>query len=296
MRRLIADTGAARRPRLGRARRRMSAAWRPWGRRLAWLAVLLGIAVGGPFVLWRSGLVDAAVAAVASRAIAASADLGLRVEEVLVVGRTETSREQILAALGARLGMPLLSLDPNQAKRRLEQLGWVRAAVVERRLPGTVFVRIEERRPLALWQKDGRFTVIDEDGRPFPGLDARRYRDLLRVVGPGAGEGAPRLAAMLSSAPALQARVVAAVRISDRRWDVEFDNAVTVRLPALGAARAWSRLARLQREHGILDRALTAIDLRLPDRLVVRLTAPPSGAESAAPDTPPRRRRDGDET
>jgi cell division protein FtsQ len=296
MRRLITFRGAAKRPRKGSARRRMTAAWRPWAWRLALLAVLSGVAVGGPVALWRSDAVGTALTVAENGAIAATAALGLRLRQVLVEGRVETSRQQILAALGAELGMPLLRLDPGAAKRRLEGLGWVRSAVVARRLPGTIFVRIEERRPLALWQQHGRFTVIGQDGRPIAGLDARRYRGLMQVVGPGAGARAPRLIAMLDGEPTLKARVAAAVWVSGRRWDLQLDNGVNVRLPAAGVDLAWSRLARLQGEHGILDRAVVAIDLRLPDRLVVRKAARPREADTATPGSAPRRRRAGDET
>ena len=40
-----------------------------------------------------------------------------------------------------------------------------------------------------------------------------------------------------------------------------------------GAAEAWAQFARIERQHGVLQRDVDSIDLRLPDRLVVR-TAP----------------------
>jgi len=44
-------------------------------------------------------------------------------------------------------------------------------------------------------------------------------------------------------------------------------------------AAAWAQLARMQRDHKLLERDVITIDLRMPDRLVVR-TAP--GAEPSA--------------
>jgi cell division protein FtsQ len=46
-----------------------------------------------------------------------------------------------------------------------------------------------------------------------------------------------------------------------------------VRLPEVEPAKAIAQLAKIEREHGLLDKDVITIDLRLPDRLVVR-TAP----------------------
>jgi cell division protein FtsQ len=58
----------------------------------------------------------------------------------------------------------MLDFEPQAARERLERIAWVAEAHVERRLPGTILVRIVERRAFAVWQKDGRFAVIDREG------------------------------------------------------------------------------------------------------------------------------------
>ncbi len=274
--------------RLTRSRRKATPTWGRFARRLAFIGLAGVLAIAAPVWLWRSGAAGTALDLVGRSLIGATGQLGLKVRSVLVEGRVETRREKILAALDVRLETPLLRFDPGAAKRRVEALGWVRAAVVERRWPGTVLVRITERRPFAVWQNHGRFTVVGRDGQPIPGADPRRFEDLLHVVGAGAGAKAPRLIEMLDSQPALRARVVVAVLVSGRRWNLRFDNRVDVRLPAVDAGAAWSRLARLQSEHKILERDLVAIDLRQPDRLIVKLS--PRGEEQSRlrPGTEPR--------
>ena len=64
-----------------------------------------------------------------------------------------------------------------------------------------------------------------------------------------------------------------AVRVGGRRWNLRFHGGTDVRLPETGAAEAWAQFARIERQHGVLQRDVDSIDLRLPDRLVVR-TAP----------------------
>ena len=76
---------------------------------------------------------------------------------------------------------------------------------------------------------------------------------------------------MLASEPDLATRVTAAVRVGGRRWNLRIDNAIDVLLPTDAPAAAWAELAGLERSSAILKRDVQAVDLRLPDRLVLRV-------------------------
>jgi cell division protein FtsQ len=145
-------------------------------------------------------------------------------------------------------------------------------AVVERRMPGTLYVRLVERKPLALWQHGGRIELIDRDGGVIPVTRLDQFAKLPMVVGDGAATHAAELITMLATEPDLAARITAAIRVGDRRWNLRIDNAIDVLLPAEDPAGAWSRLASLERSDSILKREVQTIDLRLPDRLVLRVT------------------------
>ena len=209
----------------------------------------------------------------------ASGLLGLTVSDIEVEGRETTDRETILAALAAGPGTPILAVSPARAKEELEALPWVHSAVVERRLPGTLYVRMIERKPLALWQHGGRIELIDRDGGVIPVTRLDQFARLPMVVGDGAATHAAEVIDMLASEPDLAARTTAAIRVGDRRWDLRIDNAIEVLLPAEDTAGAWSRLASLERSNAILKREVQTIDMRLPDRLVLRVI--PEAAKEA---------------
>jgi cell division protein FtsQ len=209
------------------------------------------------------------------RLLEASAALGFRVVDIRVEGRETTDRETILDALGARPGIPIFAVDPARAKQQLESLPWVRSAVIERRLPDTIYVRLVEREPMALWQHGGKLDLIDRTGAVIPVTRLDRFAELPMVVGDDAASHAAELLAMLASQPDLAARVTAAIDIGGRRWNLRLDNAVDVLLPSDDPAAAWADLARLQRNSAILQRDVRAIDMRLPDRLVVRVAPEP---------------------
>jgi cell division protein FtsQ len=230
------------------------------------------VAIGAGLWLWRSGQGEAfAQGAVATTAMA-TAHSGFAIAEVELAGREHVAAESVLAASGLRRGDPILFVDLAALRNRIEQIGWVASATIERRLPDTIHIAIVERRPFARWQIEGKTVLIDRQGVVLERDHPEQYRDLLRVVGPGASRAAAALFQMLGTEPGIGQRVVNAVRVRDRRWDLEFDNGVQVRLPEDGVAEAWARLAKLQREQRVLERDIAALDLRLGDRVVVRLT------------------------
>jgi cell division protein FtsQ len=239
-----------------------------------WIGALLLLS-GGVYSgaqLSGSQAAQSALQSVLDTMITATGRLGLTVSDITVEGRETTDRETILAALGAKPGTPILALSPKHAKQQLESLPWVRTAVIERRLPGTLYVRLVERKPLALWQHGGKIALIDRLGAVIPVTRLDRFAKLPLVVGEGAASHAAELLDMLASEPDLAARVTAAIRVGDRRWNLRIDNAIDVLLPADNTAEAWAQLARLDRASALVQRDVQTIDIRLPDRLVLRVS------------------------
>ncbi len=234
--------------------------------------VALGVVIAVPAYLARAGHVANAMGWAEQNGMIVSAGLGLAVGEVLVQGRSESAGKDVLAALDVRRGSPILAFDPHAAKARLEELPWVRKATVERRLPDTVFVSLEERVPMALWQKDGKLTLVDRDGTPIPNADPARYAQLPQIIGEAAPANAPAILAITAAEPDLRARIAALSYVGQRRWTVIFDNGAELQLPEQDAGRAWAKFAVMQRSQDVLARDVANIDLRLPDRTVVRLS------------------------
>jgi cell division protein FtsQ len=242
------------------------------------LVALLAVA-GGMMRLARAPWVAEAATAVRGRVANAGTALGFAVGNVSVVGRDRESRSAILGALGVARGTPILGLDLGLAKTRLEALPWVRVADVERLLPDTILVRLGERRPLAFWQRHGALALVADDGTVIPTSNLDDFGSLVVLVGDDAPRFGASLIEMLASEPDLAPHVAAAVRIGGRRWNLRLDSGIDVALPERDPEAAWHRLAALDRSEQLLERNILEVDLRLTDRLVLRL--PPEPAKSS---------------
>ncbi|HUZ64545.1 MAG TPA: cell division protein FtsQ/DivIB [Acetobacteraceae bacterium] len=260
-------------------------------RPLLWTIAVVALLFGVPALL-RAAHPGRAVGPLRAGLGALGAAAGLTVRHVVIEGRANTPRHLVLAALAVKTGTPILGFSVAAARARVEKLSWVRDAMVTRELPGTVLVRLTERRPYAVWQNNGRFVLIDRDGRVVAEKDVAltaRQLQLPLVVGPGAATHAEALLATIARYPVLHAKLTAAVRVGDRRWNLELTSGANVKLPARGQAQAIARLMELQKKIALLDRPVRTVDLRLPGRLVVHPFPPDSSPQpSHGAAAPPR--------
>lgn len=210
-------------------------------------------------------------------------DAGFRLKTIQVQGASTLAAADIVKAAQIYKNQPLLGLDLNDLKARVESVGWVKEARVVRLLPDTLVVAVVERRQLAVWQHAGRQMVIDEHGRPIPEADPARFSTLPLVVGEGGAEHAPEILPVIAQRPKLMGQMDALVRVDDRRWDVRMKDGSLIQLPADGVESALMQLERLDQRSRILELGFDRIDLRNPDVVAVRPRANPPLPASAAP-------------
>lgn len=218
---------------------------------------------------------------------AAAATIGFRITSVQINGADTTPLPVIQAALGVQPGDPILGFSLASAEARIEQLGPIQTAVVERALPGTVIITVKERAPYAVWQTSGsdgsaaagrlalpKFVVIDKAGNVIADQDAvaakRRNPALLLLTGQDAPQMAGTLMNELIAYPAVRAHVAAAERIDGLRWNLILRNNTVVKLPEDNERQAIAELEQMQASMALLDRPVEVIDLRLAGRMAVR--------------------------
>jgi cell division protein FtsQ len=208
---------------------------------------------------------------------ATASTLGFAIEDVKVVGNRETSDIDILGQLNLDGETSLVGLSAEEARASIAQLPWVESAEVRKVYPGTVQVALHERQAFAIWQNDNELSLIDAEGDTIVPFRAGRYNTLPLVVGDGAQKVVKGFVDEVANYPALAGKVRAYIRVADRRWDLLLDNGVRIMLPAEDPLKALAQIQKLDEEKHLLTRDITAVDLRLDDRITVQLTA--SGME-----------------
>lgn len=202
-----------------------------------------------------------------------SADYGMYVEDVIVEGNERTSYDELIEALNLSDNESILGIDIAQLQTKIEQLTWVKSCVVKRNFfPNNVLVKIEERKVKAIWQYEGRYYPVDEDGNVIEVEDYEPDAPILLLAGEGAPHHLADLLKVLNTDEELKSHVKAAVFISNRRWNLIFDNprnGIVVKLPEENFDKAYQKIAILNKRRGIFKRKLTSFDVRYPNRIIV---------------------------
>lgn len=197
---------------------------------------------------------------------------GFRVEQVEVTGLSRMDRMTVYAvALDQRSrAMPLVNLE--DVRHKLLAYGWIADAHVSRRLPDTLLVHIVERQPTAVWQDQGKLSLIAADGVWLEPVKPDAMPDLPLVIGPGANAQEAAYQKLIEAVPALRPQVKAATWVGKRRWNLLFESGETLALPEgdSDASKALVKFAQMDGVRPLLGKGWIRFDMRDPTKLVAR--------------------------
>jgi len=249
---------------------------REWPFRLAGNLFLLGVIfmLASVIITIKTNLIGRKLTDLSTEFYNYSAGLGFKIDDIVITGRDKTAKQDILNALQLSRETNILNLDLRDLQQKVEQLPWVRHAVVKRRFfPNIIQIDIRERQGQSIWQLDHKFRPIDGEGNVIE-ADYTPDHPILLIVGEGAPENITALMKSITDDQNIFQRTKAPTSPPGRRWNIVLDdveNGITVKLPEKHIDEAWKKLLKLNTTQGLLKRKLTIIDLRFPNKVIVKL-------------------------
>jgi cell division protein FtsQ len=235
----------------------------------ATVLILLGSA---GFGVVKGGHVEELTSALSDTRNAIANSAGFRITTVAINGRKQLTQDEVLGIGGVNGRSSLLFLDAATVRDKLKANPWIADATVLKLYPGRLQIDIVERTAFALWQRDGRLSVIADDGAVLEPYVSRRFMSLRLVVGKGAETRARDFLALLARYPQVNSVTKAAIFVGERRWNLRLKDGLDIRLPENDVGNALTALSKLDQEDRLFSRDIVAIDMRLPDRLTVQLS------------------------
>ena len=236
------------------------------------LFILALFAATGVYGTVRNGDYAAFVKASGSPFDVVAKAAGFPIHAIAITGPKSLDASEVLAAAGISPNNSLLLLNAAEVRDRLKAVPLVRDAVVTKLFPDRLTIALDERDPAAIWQVNGKLSIVSGDGVVIDDIHDDRFAKLPFVVGDGANAKVADFLALLDKAGDLRSRIVAGILVADRRWTLKMDSGMQVELPETGAAEAVARLVALDSQFKLLDKDLVSLDLRMPGRLTARLS------------------------
>ena len=241
-------------------------------RRAGLAATLLLLATSAAFGVVKGGHLEELSTALSDTRNALANSVGFRITTVAINGRKQLSQDEVLAIGGVNGRSSLLFLDAGAVRDRLKANPWIADATVLKFYPNQLEIDIVERSAFAMWQRDGRLSIIAEDGAVLETYVSSRFLSLPLVVGKGAETRARDFLALLARYPQVNSVTKAAIFVGERRWNLRTRDGLDIRLPETDVGNALAALSKLDKEDHLFSRDIVAVDMRLPDRLTVQLS------------------------
>ena len=241
-------------------------------RGFGYYATALMFAATAAYGVTAGGRLPAVTTAIQDGADTAARAAGFGLSTIAISGRKYLTEAEIRQAAGIGPGTSVLFFDATAAREGLLAIPWIADAQVRKLYPDRIDIDVVEREAFALWQLKGKIQVIAQDGTVIAPGEAAPRPNLPLVVGIGADKRAKDIVALFDKFPDIAAKTYAAVLVAERRWNLRLKNGMDIRLPEADPAAALSELAVLDRDKKLLSRDILAIDLRLPDRVTVRMS------------------------
>ena len=211
----------------------------------------------------------------------------VQVVEMRITGVRSGVAARIEEVVPFRLPAKSSDLDLGALRMRIESLEEVKSASLFLRTEGLLEIRVVDRVPVAVWRNESGLNLIDEDGVRAGVITSRVERlDLPLLIGEGVPVAVAEARHLGWHTRRISDRILGFRRVGERRWDIVLDGGKTIMLPETGAADALKRIMELHETDRLLDRKLSHVDFRIPQRPVLRLRPGTGNApESASPDS-----------
>ncbi len=195
-----------------------------------------------------------------------SAKHGFVLKNIIIEGHKNISIEDITAIIEKEKQLAIYSLNLDEIRHDIEDNQWVKMALVERRLPNSLYIAIIEKEPIAIWQFQQKLYLIDSDGAKITSKNINKFPNLLQLVGEDANVYASSLIEDLYQYPELAQKVISAVRYGKRRWDLNLKENINVKMPEKNFAKAYQYLHFLNKQNKLFNQNYKKIDLKNHDK------------------------------
>lgn len=194
-------------------------------------------------------------------------DNGFCIENIHINGVNFFDKSDILKVINIPSKSNIFSLNLNDlVAKLLLSISWIKDIKIERKYPNTLIIKIMEREPIGYFQYQSKLYLIDNQGVLIQ--SNKKIKDGIIFVGQLANKKAFELIKLLKKYKI--ENVTSAAYIGKRRWNIEIANKTVVKLPEHGLEPVMSDLSALILNKKILEKDISIIDFRIPDKVLVR--------------------------
>jgi cell division protein FtsQ len=191
---------------------------------------------------------------------------GFIVKAINVSGVNRKSASLVLEGLAIRKGESMLKMSAKEICQHISSKSFVKSVIVSKNLPNIININIVEKEPIAIFQQNSKFFLIDKDGEIIEEVSSRE-RKLPVVIGDGSNLRAMQIVNEVSRFKYITSRIERMILVRKRRWDLVLIGGIRVKLPKKNVEKALEALSTLLNKDCI--RGAKTIDLRIDGDIII---------------------------
>ncbi len=197
---------------------------------------------------------------------------GFIIKNIEISGANYLNKNDVIKIINAYDDINIFSVDIGNIHREIKNNTWIKKASVEMIYPNTIKILLTEKKPVAIWQNRYGNSLITKSGDVIFEKNLEEFKSYLPIIiGGNANKNVHSILNILSSNKKFFENIWSLTFVNERRWDVHFNQGLTIKLPSKNVKNTWEKVMFLDQKFNILNLDLTEIDLRNSSKILGKI-------------------------
>ena len=197
---------------------------------------------------------------------------GFIIKNIEISGVNHLNKNDIIKIINAYNDLNIFNVNIKNIYKEIKNNTWIKKASIEIIYPNTIKILLTEKKPIAIWQNRYGNSLITKSGDVIFEKNLEKFKNYLPIViGQNAHKNAHSILNILGINKDFFKNIWSLTYVNERRWDVHFNQGLTIKLPSKSIAKAWEKVLYLDKKFNILNLDLTELDLRNSSQILGKI-------------------------
>ena len=197
---------------------------------------------------------------------------GFKIKNIEISGLNHLDKNDIIKIVNAYNDINIFNVNVDDIYKKIKNNTWIKKASIEMIYPNTIKILLTEKKPVAIWQNRYGNTLITKSGDVIFEKNLEEFKNYLPiVVGENVHKEVQSILDIFSKNKDFVTNIWSLTFVNQRRWDVHFNQGLTIKLPSKNLEKAWEKVLYLDKEFKILNLGLTELDLRNSNQILGKI-------------------------
>ena len=197
---------------------------------------------------------------------------GFFIKNVDIKGINHLNQKDILNSINYYNKKNIFNVNLKNIYNEIKQNTWVEEVSIKKIYPNTLKIDLIEKEPIAIWQNKSAYHLITKNGEIILEANLNNFKKHLPIIiGKNAHKNVYSILQILNIDKNLTKNIWSLTFVNERKWDIHFNQGLTIRLPSTSVKEAWEKIILLSEKFNILSLDLTELDLRSSNNVLGKI-------------------------